>query len=114
MNTVCHIEIDVTNVQRSQAFYEGLFGWTFRAFTDSMVVFGAGDQHIGGLQRVDTVVPGATPSVWFQVADLDASVATVERQGGTVVSGRQDVPNVGWSAQVADLDGNRIGLVQFA
>ncbi|MBX3112429.1 MAG: VOC family protein [Fimbriimonadaceae bacterium] len=114
MNTVCHIEFDVTDVARAQAFYKGLFGWTFRAFTDSMVVFGVGDQHIGGLQRVEAVEPGASPSVWFQVEDLDSALGRAAALGGAVVSPRQDVPNVGWSAQVADPDGNRVGLVQYA
>ena len=114
MNTICHIEFEVTDVPRAQAFFEGLFGWTFRSFTDSMVVFGNGSDHIGGLQRVDKVETGATPSVWFQVADLDDYMAKASALGGSVVSGRAEVPHVGWSAQVADPDGNRVGIVQYA
>ncbi|MBS1709588.1 MAG: VOC family protein [Armatimonadetes bacterium] len=114
MNTVCHIEIEVTNVPRSQAFYEGLFAWTFRSFTDSMVVFGVGENHIGGLQRVDQVMPGETPSVWIKVADLETLMENAVALGGSVVRGREPVPHVGWSAQLADPDGNRIGIVQYA
>lgn len=66
MNRICHIEFHVTDVARAQRFYEGLFGWTFRPFHDEMVVFGFGDEHIGGLQRVDAVTSGSSPSIWFE------------------------------------------------
>lgn len=97
---------------RTQAFLEAMFGWTFRAFED-MVVFGLGDEHLGGLTKVDKVESGMSPTVWIQVADLDASLAKAQSLGGRVVTGRQPVPNVGWSGLIADFDDNKIGLVQF-
>lgn len=33
--------------------------------------------------------------------------------GGSVIPGKTEVQHVGYSAQVADPDGNRVGLVQF-
>ena len=113
MNTVCHVEFDSTNLERSQKFYEGLFGWKFRAFTDSMVVFGTDEGHVGGLEKVEGVTPGTSPSIWFQVSDVDAYVAKVSGLGGRVLKEKSAVPHVGWSAQVADPDGNPVGLVQF-
>lgn len=114
MNTVCHVEFDSTDLGRSQRFYEGLFGWKFRQFSDSMVVFGTDEGHVGGLEKVDTVAPGKTPSVWFQVADIETELGKVPGLGGSVLRGKTDLPHVGWSAQVADPDGNPVGLVQFA
>ena len=61
MNTICHIEYYVTDLEKSQAFYGGLFGWDFRSFIDGMVVFGIGDQHIGGLMKTDKVESGKSP-----------------------------------------------------
>lgn len=113
MNTVCHVEFDSTDLERSQRFYEGLFGWKFRAFTDQMVVFGTDEGHVGGLERVDRVTAGSSPSVWFDVDDLDAYVAKVNGLGGNLLREKSRVPHVGWSAQVADPDGNPVGLVQF-
>ena len=85
-NTVCHIEFDVTDIARSQSFYEGLFGWSFRAFGD-MVVFAAGDDHIGGMTKVDAVRAGASPSVWFDVTDIDEKLATAAKLGAkTLIS----------------------------
>jgi len=112
-NTICHIELEATDMARAQAFYESMFDWTFRAFTDDMVVFGTGDQHLGGLMKVGEVVPGRSPSIWIEVDNLDASVAKATGLGSSILSPKSPVPHVGWSAQVTDPDGNHVGLVEF-
>src|SRR5437870_194310 len=114
MHTVCHIEFHATDLARSQAFYEGLFGWTFRAFGPSMVVFGQGDAHIGGLIKVDEVAAGSSPSVWFDVESIDDTMSRGQALGGGVRLEKSEVPSVGWSAVLVDPDGNGVGLVQFA
>ncbi len=113
-HTVCHIEFFVSDLSRAQTFYGGLFDWTFRSFGDEMVVFGSGDQHIGGLSLSKDHRPGNTPSVWFEVEDIDAMVARATQLGGQVISAKHEVPHVGWAAQVSDLDGNAVGMVQFS
>ena len=112
-NTICHIEIPTTNMDRAIAFYGGLFGWNFRPFMPTMTAFGCGDEHLGGLMLVDDVPQGGTPMLWFRVKDLDAMVAKAEELGGSLHDPRSEVPGVGWSAAIQDLDGNRIGLVMF-
>lgn len=113
-HTVCHIEWEVRDPARSQPFYEGLFGWRFQAFGDEMVTFGLGDQHIGGLMKVEQPQPGSSPSIWIEVEDVDRSCGRAVELGGSVLREKSPVPHVGWSALVGDLDGNPIGLVQFA
>lgn len=112
-NTVCHIEIDVTDLVRSQAFYQAVFDWSFRPFMDTMTAFGSGEDHIGGLSRVDQVVPGKSPSVWIEVANIEETLAKAVKAGGKVVAEKSDVPTVGYSAAFSDLDGTSIGIVQF-
>lgn len=113
MNTLCHIEYDVTDLVRSQKFYEGLFGWEFRSFVEGMVVFGIGDQHIGGLMQREEVVVGKSPNLWFQVANLDEMTAKAVELGGAAPEEKTPVPGVGWSTTVLDPDGNIVGLVQY-
>lgn len=103
-----------TDLDRSQAFFEALFGWTFRAFMDDMRVFGLGDDHIGGLMKTGQVKTAESPSLWFEVEDIDASLAKASELGAPVVSPKGQTPSVGWTAQIGDPDGNAIGLVQFA
>lgn len=113
MNTLCHVEYDVSDIVRSQAFYGGLFGWDFQSFMEGMVVFGIGDQHIGGLQQRDVVETGKSPTLWFKIADLDSTVAKAVELGGSVPNEKHPVPGVGWSVAVLDPDGNQVGLVQY-
>ncbi len=112
-NTICHIELETTDIARSQSFYQAMFEWTFRAFTDDMVVFGCGDQHLGGLMRVDEVSTGRSPSIWIEVDSVDAAIAKAEGLGAGLLSPKSPVPHVGWSAQITDPDGNHVGLVEF-
>ncbi len=112
-NKLCHLEFQVTDMLRAQAFYEGLFGWTFRAFTDEMVVFGTADEHIGGLQKVAEVKLGGSPSVWFKIENLEASVKKAVELGGSAPNKIYPVPGVGHSGAVLDPDGNAVGLVQY-
>jgi uncharacterized protein len=113
INALCHVEYQVTDIDRAQAFFEGLFGWDFRRFTDEMVVFGQGDAHIGGLQKVAVVEVGTSPSLWFKVTDLDEMSAKARALGGTADESKHPVPGVGWSLSVQDPDGNSVGLVQY-
>lgn len=112
-NTICHVELETIDVNRAQAFYGALFDWTFRAFTENMVVFGSGDQHLGGFMRVDEVNAGRSPSIWIEVDSIDASMAKAESLGAKTISEKGPVPHVGWSSQFSDLDGNTVGLVEF-
>ncbi|MBS1716014.1 MAG: VOC family protein [Armatimonadetes bacterium] len=113
-NTVCHIEWDVTDLERAQTFFGAVFEWTFRSFGGDMVVFGSGDKHLGGFMKVDSVHAGFSPSVWIEVGSIEATLAKVASVGGSVVKGKGDVPGVGWSAVFTDPDGNRVGIVQFS
>lgn len=114
-NTVCHIEFEVTDLDRSVAFYKRLFDWTFADFPiPNMRIFGYEDKHIGGLMKADSVNPGGSPSLWFRVKDLDAMVSKAQSLGGSVVAPKSEVPNVGWSACVSDPDGNPVGMVQYS
>jgi predicted enzyme related to lactoylglutathione lyase len=79
-----------------------------------MRVFGLGDKHIGGLMLKPAVTPGTSPSLWFQVANLEEAMAKAEQLGGRVISGKSPVPRVGHSAQLADPDGNPVGIVEYA
>lgn len=112
-NTICHVEIQSSNLEASQAFYSALFGWRFSSFIPNMVVFGVGDQHIGGLMLVDKVEPGQSPSLWFRVKSLDAALVKAEELGAALLQERNEVPSVGWSAQIADPDGTPVGLVMY-
>lgn len=109
-----HIEFLVRDLDRAKAFYGRLFDWQFSQFTPTMVVFGTDAGHIGGFQQAESFTPGDTPSVWFQVAEIEPLIQIAGANGGTLIEPKGEVPGVGWSAQITDPDGNRVGFVQYA
>ncbi len=113
MHTICHVEYEVTDLARSQAFFESLFGWSFKQFMETMVVFYSGETYLGGLMKVESVNPGSSPSIWFEVESIDKMISKAESLGSQVAEMKSEVPTVGWSAVVTDPDGNRVGMVEF-
>lgn len=110
---LCHVEYNVTDIERSKDFYGALFGWDFRQFTDDMVVFGQGETHIGGLMKGEPDC-GGSPSLWFKVDSLDETGAKAQQMGGKIAGEKGEVPGVGWSMLLHDPDGNSVGIVQYA
>jgi predicted enzyme related to lactoylglutathione lyase len=110
--TVCHIEYKTEDLAASQRFCEQTFGWEFRSFGDSMIVFGTPEGHIGGFVKGER--PGrAAPDVCYKVEALDEFVANAKSHGATEGNPKHPVPAVGWYASIIAPDGNEFGLVEF-
>jgi uncharacterized protein len=95
----------------SARFYETVVGWTTRAFGGGgdYRVFESDGGQAGGLLPLsaDMQAGGARPAwhLYVTSADVDASVAEAERQGGRTVWHANDLPGVGRVALVADPQG---------
>jgi predicted enzyme related to lactoylglutathione lyase len=57
-------------------------------------------------------LPVGGPVLVVDVEDIDATLQTVERLGGTTVSAKQPVGEMGFSAYFKDSEGNLMGLWQ--
>ena len=101
-------EVQTRDRDAAKPFYEQVFGYE----TDTMemgaggeyVVFKAAGESAAGLIEIRGEW-GDVPSNWsvvFQVPDCDAAVALVQKRGGTLHHGPQDIPEVGRFAVVAD------------
>ena len=96
-------ELATSDVDASRSFYEKAFGWTF----DGMDMGGGltyyvdqrGEQGYSGLMGMsDQTWPVGTPSHWdvyFRVDDVDATVQKAVELGGTDISGKIEVPEIG-------------------
>ncbi|MFC8621800.1 VOC family protein [Streptomyces anulatus] len=108
-------ELYTSDVPAAAAFFNNVFGWG----TDQLKVegtdytyttvhpAGAGpEESFGGLVRMGDVPSEAARGPhwlpYFAVADVDATVATAKRIGGTETLAAMDVPGVGKMANVAD------------
>ena len=120
---VVHFEIPYEDGARARSFYGEAFGWDLASWGESDYVLattgpteetGATEPGFinGGLMEREA--PFASPVLVVEVDDIDAALATVERLGGSTVTARQPIGDMGWSAYFKDPEGNLLGLFQTA
>jgi uncharacterized protein len=107
---LCRNELATPDFDAAQAFYGGLFGWTFNPFEAEQPYFTIqnGERNNGGMRAPQ---PGEPPNwlVYFATEDTDASVAKVEELGGTKMIEPFDFP-MGRIGIVADPQGAAFAL----
>ncbi|HVH94608.1 MAG: VOC family protein [Nocardioidaceae bacterium] len=119
---VVHFEIPYDDQQRAGSFYTDAFGWKLTTMPDMkyvLVTTGPGDQGPsepgfinGGL--LARGLPVGTPLVVVDVDDIDDSLRKIENLGGTTVSAKQPVGDMGFAAYFKDPEGNLLGLWETA
>ena len=109
---ICYLEIPATDIPRSAAFYEAVFGWHIRQRGDGSTAFDDGVGEVSG-----TWVIGRPPStqagvlVYIMVDSVAATMEAVVAQGGEIVQAiGADAPEV--TASFRDPAGNIFGLYQ--
>ncbi|MFG2634169.1 VOC family protein [Streptomyces sp. NPDC048362] len=111
-DTLVWVELHVGDPQTAIPFYRDLFGWRaeeMRApgMSYQVLSVGEGDRQEGAFGGVAALQPGHEDARWvpyFAVADVDAVVAAVEDNGGTVLMPAATVPDVGRIAWLTDPD----------
>lgn len=107
-----HWELQAREPEKQRAFYARLFNWQIGEGPIMRIPAGIGGPEPGPgghIRRGEH--PGFT--LYFQVRDLKASLATVEALGGTVLRAPFDPPGGGPTlATITDPEGNRVMLVQ--
>jgi uncharacterized protein len=78
-----YIEFNVADIAASKAFYGEAFGWSFTDYGPDYCEFADG-RLTGGFTTLGKPQPGG-PLVILHADDLEASLAAVERAGGTIV-----------------------------
>ncbi len=120
---VVHFEIPFEDQERASAFYSEVFGWQLMALPEMGYVLattGPSDQGPpsepgfinGGMLERGQPVGG--PVIVIDVEDIEAALGSVEGLGGTTVSTKQAVGDMGFSAYFKDSEGNLLGLWQNA
>lgn len=117
INPVVHFEIPVTDMDRAVRFYEAVFGFSLRLETVDgypMAFFPRADGQpgaSGALAKGDVYVPAKTgPVLYFDVADIDATLAKAEAAGSVILYAKKDIGEAGFVAEIEDSEGNRIAL----
>jgi hypothetical protein len=98
-------------------FYCGLLGWTSASIDQkgkTYTIFSNDGVPVAGLAP-HSYAKESHPSRWIgyvSVADINATVASVEKNGGKVHAPAKKFPDRGFQSIVADSDGSVIGLLQ--
>lgn len=116
MSRIVHFEFAVDDPDRAIAFYENVLGWKTQKWdgpVDYWLLM-TGEEGTPGIHGALMRREDNWPSVinTADVADLEATVAAVEANGGTRVTPRTAVPGVGYMSYVTDPEGNMLGLMQ--
>jgi uncharacterized protein len=111
LNAIIWTEIPVQDLEAGQQFYETVFGWEFRPISDRYVAALYDGEMVAGLFQSNGEADGDGVRVYVNVADLEATLKTVDDAGGAVLTPRTPIaPDMGWWAHIAANDGRLIGL----
>ena len=110
-------EIAADDADKAQAFYENVFGWTFKQGNaapemDYREFYTGADRPVGGLYQINADFFGGNPPpphwmVYVAVDDVDENAKLAESLGATVQK-VMDIPNVGRMAIIQDPTGAMI------
>jgi predicted enzyme related to lactoylglutathione lyase len=117
-----HFEIPAEDVARAKNFYGSIFGWNLQdvqmgAGTYTTVQTAAVDDRQlpkepgtinGGMMKRSPATPN--PVITIQVDSIDDSLKKIEAGGGSAVTPRTEIQNMGWFAYFKDSEGNTMGL----
>jgi uncharacterized protein len=110
---ITHIDIPVSDLKRSGAFYSTLFGWEIAAYPgfEDYPMWRAPNQISGG--GLAPRSEGFTqPRSYVEVDSIDDTLKLAEAHGATVAMAKQPISETSWWAVIADPDGNHIGLYE--
>lgn len=116
MATIVHFDISADDPKRAKDFYEKLFGWDIRQLPGPMDYFMVGTADLqnkpgigGGISRRDANSPAGIIN-YIGVSSIDETLEQVSEAGGTIITGKQDVPGYGQLAICTDTEGNVFGI----
>lgn len=109
---ICYLEISATDIARSIAFYQAVFGWQTRTRGDGSIAFDDGVGEVSGTW-VTGRPPAATPGllIYIMVDSVAATIDAISANGCEIVQPiGADAPEI--TARFRDPGGNILGLYQ--
>ena len=122
MDPVVHFEMPYDDAARMMKFYKAAFGWKMKGMGEKMGNYVLATTSAngpdgrpkepgainGGLMRRTKDTPA--PVVTIGVDAIDDSLKKVEAGGGSTITPRTEIPNMGAFAYFKDSEGNVVGL----
>ena len=123
MDKIVHFEIPADDVERAKGFYGSIFEWELQDFPDMQYTIvrtvPVDDQQMptqpgainGGMMLRSETTP-RSPVLTIEVMSIDDALKKIEEAGGTTVTPRTPIPNMGAFAYFTDTEGNTLGLFE--
>lgn len=117
-NIGTYFEIPVNDLDRAIKFYSFVFDCDFvrDVIHDCEMAYfplNEGQGISGALAKGDIYKPSIEGSlIYLSTFDIDAVIKKVLEIGGEELFPKTEVPNIGYSAEFKDCEGNRVGLFQ--
>ncbi|MFC9500458.1 VOC family protein [Streptomyces sp. NPDC056982] len=112
----CWADLSTPDTDAARLFYQGLLGWRSEVVSDPQSeaygLFRSGDELVAGIGPTRSP---KEPSAWlpyYQSAGVDAVIARVKGNGGTVAKGPETIAEDGVFAVCQDPSGAAFGLWQ--
>lgn len=120
---VVHFELPYDDGDRARSFYERAFGWQLMTLPDmgyTLITSGPSDERgptepgfvNGGMMQRQA--PFTAPNIVIDVDNIEKALEAVTEAGGTTVSERQPVGDMGFAAYFQDTEGNLVGIWESA
>ncbi len=112
-NPVSHWELLVGDLAKGKEFYSTIFDWEFTESTfPGYSIIRTGADPDGGMMTKPDVSPTYALNTYFQVDDVEATLAKAVAAGATVIAPKTAIPGIGFWAMFSDPDGIPIGILQ--
>jgi uncharacterized protein len=116
MSRVVHFEVPVDNPERAVRFFNQVFDWKLDKYPGGpdywLATTGAPEQMgiNGALTRRSA--PQTVMTNTIGVESLDDTIKKIKENGGTIITEKQTVPNIGYVIYFRDSGNNVWGLIQ--
>lgn len=110
---IMHTEIPVSDFDKATTFYGTLFGWKIAEVPGfERYPMWQGPNGISGGALTEREEGFTQPRSIVEVDSIDATIATAESLGATVLIPKGNITETSWWAVIVDTDGNQIGLFE--
>ena len=112
-NTLCHFELMASDVEQAKKFYGAVLDWQFD--NESMpgyALVNPGQEPSGALFAKPSEAPTPCMNIYFNVKDIDATLAKAEENGGETLVPKTEIPGTGHFAMFTDPEGIVVGIMK--
>jgi predicted enzyme related to lactoylglutathione lyase len=113
LNSVCHVEIKTTDLEKTGEFLSGLFGWEFQKLEPGYWVFPAPEGPGGGIEKVDAPAGTGGIQLYIHVGSIEETIEKARSLGGETEKPKTEIGGGhGFYALLKDPGGTVIGVWQ--